>query len=95
MGTQIGDSISWRDTVDALRLPTGKREGKKAGKHTPARLCSLPVEEPCDRTPFRQFSSCVVRGHFRIVPTTGSLHIDERRSGLCQGDRGADTQGVS
>ena len=55
----------------------------------------LAIEEPGHRAPFRQFSFCVVRGHFGIVPTTGSLHIDECGSGLCEGDRGADTQRVA
>ena len=53
------------------------------------------IKEPCDRAAFRQFSFRIVSRHLRIAPSTDGLHIDERRSGLCQGDCRSDSKRVS
>ena len=70
-GTQIGDRISRRDRVDALRLTTGKK-AKMLGCHIPYHPRSLPIEKSRHRAPFRQFRPRTMCRHLRVRTYAGS-----------------------
>ena len=82
-----------RESAQGVRYPdlaeplSAGRSGQRCNQstHFCPPLLPLPIEEPCDRTPFSEFRFGIMRRHLWRLPPACILHINNRSP--CLGER--------